>query len=117
MRLRKEIQEVPRKKVNQLMKIDPKELYSISFYEYGEAYYGSCGGTRYRLAREPLKNVHYTPVDQRDPAVLLATVWPEPYAYGAADPETMTSSEFEFSAEGLAAAAEWLNGRITAEEE
>ena len=89
------------------MKIDPKELYSISFYEYGEAYYGSCGGTRYRLAREPLKNVHYTPVDQRDPAVLLATVWPEPYAYGAADPE----------AEGLAAAAEWLNGRITAEEE
>ena len=78
---------------------------------------GSCGGTRYRLAREPLKNVHYTPVDQRDPAVLLATVWPEPYAYGAADPETMTSSEFEFSAEGLAAAAKWLNGRITAEEE
>ena len=65
------------------MKIDPKELYSISFYEYGEAYFGSCGGTRYRLAREPLKNVHYTPVDQRDPAVLLATVWPEPYAYGA----------------------------------
>jgi len=103
--------------VNQLMKIDPKELYSINFYEYGEAYFGSCGGTRYRLAREPLKNVHYTPVDQRDPAVLLATVWPEPYAYGAADPDTMTSSEFEFSAEGLAAAAKWLNGRITAEEE
>ena len=56
-------------------------------------------------------------MDQRDPAVILATVWPEPYAYGTADPETMTSSEFEFSADGLAAAAEWLNGRITAEEE
>ena len=63
------------------------------------------------MAREPLKNVHYTPVDQRDPAVLLASVWPEPYAYGAADPETMKSREFEFSAEGLVAASEWLNGQ------
>ena len=85
------------------MKIDPKELYSIGFYEYGEAYFGSCAGVRYRIAREPLKNVHYTPVDQRDPAVLLATVWPEPFAYGTAD---------EFSAEGLAAAAAWLNGQV-----
>ena len=94
------------------MIIDPKELYSISFYEYGEAYFGSCAGVRYRIAREPLKNVHYTPVDQRDPAVLLATVWPEPYAYGAANPETMRSREFEFSAEGLEAAAQWLNGQV-----
>ena len=94
------------------MKIDPKELYSRGFYEYGEAYFGSCAGVRYRIAREPLKNVHYTPVDQRDPAVLLATVWPEPFAYGTADPETMKSREFEFSAEGLAAAAAWLNGQV-----
>ena len=94
------------------MKIDPKELYSIGFYEYGEAYFGSCAGVRYRIAREPLKNVHYTPVDQRDPAVLLATVWPEPFAYGAADPVTMKSREFEFSAEGLTAAAQWLNEQV-----
>ena len=102
--------------MNHLMKIDPKELYSISFYEYGEAYFGSCAGMRYRLAREPLKNVRYTPVDMRDPAVLLATVWPEPYAYGKADPESMKSSEFEFSEQGLSAAAAWLNEQIPAGE-
>lgn len=99
------------------MKIEPHELYSINFYEYGEAYFGSCGGVRYRLAREPLKNVHFTPPDQRDPAVLLATVWPEPMSYGAADPETMKSKEFEFSAQGLEQAAGWLNSQAEGENE
>ena len=91
------------------MKIQPHELYSINFYEYGEAYLGSCDGTRYRVAMEPLKNVHYTPPDKRDPAVLRATVWPEPLSYGAADPENMISKEFEFSEKGLEEAVIWLN--------
>lgn len=99
------------------MKIEPHELYSINFYEYGEAYLGSCSGVRYRLAREPLKNVHYTPPDQRDPAVLLATVWPEPYAYGTADPESMKSKEFEFSEKGLSEAALWLDSQVETENE
>ena len=97
------------------MKIQPHELYSINFYEYGEAYLGSCDGTRYRVAMEPLKNVHYTPPDKRDPAVLRATVWPEPLSYGAADPETMISKEFEFSEKGLEEAVVWLNNQIAGE--
>lgn len=94
------------------MRFDPRELYSITFYEYGEALFGSCGGQRFRVAREPLKNVHYTPPDQRDPAVILVTVWPEPYSYAAADPSQMISEEFEFSSEGLEAAAQWLGSRV-----
>ena len=97
------------------MKIQPHELYSINFYEYGEAYLGSCDGTRYRVAMEPLKNVHFTPPDKRDPAVLRATVWPEPLSYGAADPETMISKEFEFSEKGLEEAVVWLNNQIAGE--
>ena len=97
------------------MSIKPHELYSINFYEYGEAYYGSCDGTRYRVAMDPLKNVHYTPPDKRDPAVLRATVWPEPLSYGAADPETMISKEFEFSEKGLEEAVVWLNNQIAGE--
>ena len=97
------------------MKIQPHELDSINFYEYGEAYLGSCDGTRYRVAMEPLKNVHFTPPDKRDPAVLLATVWPEPLSYGAADPETMISKEFEFSEKGLEEAVVWLNNQIAGE--
>lgn len=98
------------------MKIEPHELYSLNFYEYGEAYFGSSEGLRYRVAREPLKNVHYTPPDQRDSAVLLATVWPEPYSYGSADPETMKSREFEFSPEGLSQVIDWLNEQEAAED-
>ena len=97
------------------MRIEPRELYSINFYEYGEPYFGSCDGTRFRVAMEPLKNVRFTPPDQRDPAVLLATVWPEPYSYGAADPETMISKEFPFSAKGLEEAVIWLNKQVTGE--
>ena len=97
------------------MKIEPHELYNIQFYEYGEAYVGSCEGTRYRVAREPLKIVRYTPPDQRDPASLLATVWPEPLSYGAADPETMISKSFEFSQKGLEEAVDWLNRQAAGE--
>jgi hypothetical protein len=56
---------------------------------------------RYRVAIDPLKNVHYTPPDKRDPAVLLAQTWPEPFAYAAADPSLIKSGQFEFSKEGL----------------
>ena len=63
-------------------------------YEYGEAFFGSYKGMRYRLAREPLENVKFTPPDKRGPATLLATVWPEPYSY---------------SQEGLEKAVEWFN--------
>ena len=97
------------------MSIKPHELYSINFYEYGEAYFGSCDGTRYRVAIDPLKNVQFTPPEKRDPAVLKATVWPEPYSYGAADPETMISREFPFSEEGLEEAVMWLNKQIAGE--
>ena len=80
------------------MKIDPKELYSLNFYEYGEAYYGGCGGMRYRVAREPLENVHYTPVDKRGPAVILAQIWPEPLSYAAVDPSAIRSAGLKIMA-------------------
>lgn len=97
------------------MKIDPKELYSLNFYEYGEAYYGGCGGMRYRVAREPLENVHYTPVDKRSPAVILAQAWPEPLSYAAVDPSRIRSAQFDFSEQGLAEAVQWLNDQLQTE--
>ena len=39
----------------------------------------------------------------------MATVWPEPYAYGKADPETMVSEKFEITQEGFEAAVAWIN--------
>ncbi len=91
------------------MQFDPKDLYSINFYEYGEAYFGSMNGWRYRVARDPLKNVHYTPIDQRGESTLKVTVWPEPYSYFSTSENDKKSRDFEFSAAGLEQAADWLS--------
>lgn len=85
------------------------DLFPFVHYEYGEAYYGSCGGMRYRIAREPLENVHFTPPDRRGEASLRAVVWPGPYGYSATEEEKKTVRDFPFSEEGMIAAAAWLN--------
>ncbi len=92
-----------------MARIPEEELLHIGHYEYGEAFYGSCGGMRYRVAREPLANVRYTPPDKRGEASLRAVIWPGPLAYGAADPADMQIRDFEFSAEGLHEAWLWLD--------
>lgn len=93
-------------------KIDPKDLYTIHYYEYGEAYFGSCCGYAYRIAREPLRDVHFTPPEKRDPAVLKFTVWPGPYCFARTPEDKKSSREFAFSAEGLAEGARWLNAQM-----
>ena len=91
------------------MAIELNTFFNLMHYEYGEAFFGSYKGMRYRLAREPLENVKFVPVDKRGPATLMATVWPEPYSYGVTDKELMTSENFEVSQEGFEAAVAWIN--------
>ncbi len=91
------------------MEIEASGFFNLMHYEYGEAYFGSHKGMRYRLARDPLFNVKFVPPSEREPATLMATVWPEPYAYGCTDKELMTSEHFEVSEEGLQAAVAWIN--------
>ncbi|MBO4457871.1 MAG: hypothetical protein J5802_09135 [Butyrivibrio sp.] len=95
------------------MAIERNEFFNLMHYEYGEAYFGSYKGMRYRLAREPLENVKFVPLDQRGPATLMATVWPEPYSYGKTDKALMTSENFEISEEGFDKAVEWINEQYT----
>ncbi len=91
------------------MLIEQNTFFNLMHYEYGEAFFGSYKGMRYRLAREPLENVKFIPVDKREPATLMATVWPEPYSYGMTDKKLMTSENFEVSQEGFEAAVKWIN--------
>ena len=95
------------------MEIEQNTFFPLTHYEYGEAYFGSHKGMRYRLAREPLENVKFTPVDQRGPATLMATVWPEPNSYAHTPDELKTSEHFEVSQEGLDAAVAWINAQYT----
>ena len=63
------------------MQLDHSLFYHLDHYEYGEAYYGSYQSVYYRLGIEPLENVHWTPVDKREPHTLRAYVWEGPYSY------------------------------------
>lgn len=88
------------------------ELLPFAHYEYGEAYYGSCGKMRYRIAREPLQNVHYTPVEKRGEASLRVVLWPGPYGYSATEDAQKTVVDFPFSEEGMQLAADWLEEAV-----
>ena len=88
-------------------------MYGFSHYLYGEAYYGSYEGIRFRLGREPLKNVFFSPEsewakDGENEAFFLATVWPEPWCYEKRDPDKTVEERFPFSEEGLDQAIEWI---------
>ena len=91
------------------MEIEASQFFNLSHYEYGEAYFGSHKGMRYRLAREPLEMVKFTPVEKRSPATLMASVWPEPYCYADTEKALITHEHFEVSQEGLEAAVAWIN--------
>lgn len=91
------------------MAVIAKDLFSIVHYEYGEAYYGSYEMMCYRVAREPLENVHFTPPEKRGPAILRCTVWPGPYAYAKTPEEQKIVKDFEYSQQGLNEIAAYLN--------
>ncbi len=89
--------------------ITADDLFPFVHYEYGEAFFGSYKGMHYRVAREPLANVHYTPVDKRGEATLRVTVWPQPYNYTATDDALKTVKDFPFTQEGMDQVAPYLN--------
>jgi hypothetical protein len=91
------------------MAIELKTFFNLMHYEYGEAFFGSYKGMRYRLAREPLENVFFVKKEDRAPATLMATVWPEPYSYANTDKDLMVSEHFDVSQEGFEAAVAWIN--------
>ena len=92
-------------------KIAREDLFPFVHYEYGEAYFGSCGKMRFRIARQPLQNVHYTPPEKRGEASLLVTIWQGPFGYAATEDGQKTDKTFPFSEEGMQQAADWLDER------
>ncbi len=87
--------------------IQAKDLFGLNHYRYGEAFFGSFHGMRYRLASDPFKRLR--PDESTEGMGLIATIWPEPWSYASTDPEKMTSAHFDFSEEGYEQAVAWLN--------
>ncbi len=91
--------------------IEEKDLYGIKHYIYGEAYYGSDRGMRFRLAREPLKNVVFASEEEKqaDDPKLRAEVWFGKLSYEKTPGEEITRKNFEFSEDGYKDAIAWFN--------
>lgn len=86
--------------------IKPEELYGIKHYDYGEEYFGSDKGMRFRVARQPLMSKD----DEEGRApVLKATVWYTPFSYENTPESDKKDKEFEYSKEGYEEMIGWLN--------
>ena len=91
--------------------ITEQALYGIKHYFYGEAYYGSDEGMRFRLAREPLRNVVFSSEEDRssDDPKLRAEVWFGKLSYENTPEEEIERKDFEFDSDGYREAVAWLN--------
>ncbi len=100
--------------MDQILLIENKDSYGITYYEHGQAYMGSHRGMRFRLAREPMEDVALLPEEKKGDAVFEATIWPEPFCYEMTPNEKKTTATFPFNMEGKEKMIAWLNEQYEA---
>ena len=89
------------------MAVKREDIHHFNYFLYGEAFYGSSDGIRYRIGIEPLENVFFKKPEEREGHMIRAYVWHEPDNFStAADKEYR---DFEFSENGVNSAVEWIN--------
>lgn len=89
------------------MGLNRSDIHHFTYFLYGEAYYGSYKGMRYRIGAEPLDHLFYKPQDVRDAHQIRAYAWKEPNNFNTAPDKEF--ADFPFSEEGVVAAVDWLN--------
>lgn len=97
--------------------ITSEKTFQLTYYDYGQPFYGSCCGMRYRLARDPMVNVYGKSKEIKEDGKLIAIVWPGPYAFDFTKEEDKTSAEFPYTEEGKEAAIQWLNEQYEQQKE
>lgn len=78
--------------------LDHECIFSLNFLSYKGVQTGDHHGMRYRMVR----------IGEKPDFKLLASVWPEPFAYKMTPEEKITEKEFDFSEEGRTQAIDWL---------
>ena len=80
-----------------------KEKFHVLNYVKKEEYTASMEGMRYMLRKK----------DGEDGPKLETIIWPEPYCYAKTPEENKQRMEFDFTAQGVTEAADWLNAQYT----
>ena len=98
------------------MAIERDDIHTIKYFDYGEAFYGSYMGMRYRVALEPLDFILYKSKEDKEKYQIRAYAWKEPFSFNEVntDPEKkeeggLTYSDFDFTEEGICDSIKWLN--------
>lgn len=89
--------------------ITEEKTFQLTYYDYGQPYYGTYLGMRYRIARDPLKNVYGKSKEEKEEGRLVVKIWPEPYGYEFVKEEDVISANFPYTKEGKTEAIAWLN--------
>lgn len=92
-----------------IIKIENKDSYGLTWYEHAQPYFGSHRGMRFRLARDPMEDCALTPPEKKSPAVFEAIIWPEPFCFEATDESEKIRATFPFDMEGKEQMIAWLN--------
>lgn len=93
------------------MAVKRNDIFTLRYFDYGEAFTGSSDGIRYRIGREPLENIAFNP-EKKEEGKLRVTVYPEPYSYESTPDEVKAVRDFEHSEEGLNEAIAFINEMI-----
>ena len=91
------------------MVVNSQDLYLLSHYEYGEAFFFFFIGMNYRVNRNPMEFVKFSTPEEKADATLIAYIWPGPKNFAKTDPEKIYSKEFPYSDEGKDALAAWIS--------
>lgn len=84
-----------------------KEKFHVLNYIKKEEYTASMDGMRYMLKKK----------DSGEGEKLETVIWPEPYCYAKTPEEKKQRMEFEFTAQGVMEAADWLNEQYMAQKD
>lgn len=84
-----------------------KDKFHIFNYIKKEEYCASMDGMRYMLKKHKKRVQEEDNEEEKE--VLLVTIWPEPCCYAKTPEEKKQRMEFDFSADGVMEAADWLN--------
>lgn len=107
--------------MNQDEEVQPKigitmeKTFKLTYYDYGQPFFGSYKGMRYRIARDPLKNVYGKSQEEKEDGKLTAMFWPEPLAYEFMKEDEIVAAEFPYTTEGKEQAIAWLNEQYQAQ--
>ncbi len=94
------------------MRLEYKDVLHIGYYDYGEAFTGSLGLLRYRIAIEPEKSRRKMTEEERQNCRLRLFTWQGEKAFNRTEKELIQIQDYDYSEEGLRRIVDDINEKL-----